>query len=235
MEEKLMNNYARLVKYLRGYIHRDGIENLIAWLDTTDIATAPATTKYYRSYQGGLVDHLLAVFTRMHNLIRMDFADEEGNIPFSKESIAIVALLHDLDKVNKYSVMTRNKKDENGNWYQEEYFGVANADNPAFATPSEYSLMLLNSFIPNLTMEERLAILHVGGGVWDNDNSSTYRAVGAYQYCPIAYYLHEADFYDMVRSNTVAPSNPIIMLNYNAFMEKDNEEVEEESDNGKQA
>lgn len=40
-------------------------ERLIEWLETTDFFTAPASTKYHGSYEGGLVEHSLNVLTEL--------------------------------------------------------------------------------------------------------------------------------------------------------------------------
>ena len=53
-EEAIQENYALFKKYIYGYIKRDGVTNLLNWLDTTDICYAPATTKYYGVYPTSL-------------------------------------------------------------------------------------------------------------------------------------------------------------------------------------
>ena len=49
-------------------IKRPGAEELLAWLESTDFFTAPASTKYHGAYPGGLVDHSLRVYGEMMNL-----------------------------------------------------------------------------------------------------------------------------------------------------------------------
>ena len=41
---------------------REGVEELIQYLQKTDFFKAPASTKYHGSYEGGLVDHCLNVY-----------------------------------------------------------------------------------------------------------------------------------------------------------------------------
>ena len=53
----------RFISLLRS-TEAKGIEDLIAWLDDPhcDFFVAPASTRYHCAYEGGLVDHSLAVF-----------------------------------------------------------------------------------------------------------------------------------------------------------------------------
>ena len=47
-------------------ITRDGIDNLMDWLENdTDFFTSPASTRYHGSYEGGLVEHSLNVFNQL--------------------------------------------------------------------------------------------------------------------------------------------------------------------------
>jgi 23S rRNA maturation-related 3'-5' exoribonuclease YhaM len=43
------------------YIKREGIENLISWLKTTDFFTAPSSTIFHCNYSGGLLEHSVNV------------------------------------------------------------------------------------------------------------------------------------------------------------------------------
>ena len=198
-EEQINKNYSKFKKYLKGYITRDGIDNLIAWLDTTDIATMPATTKYHGVYAGGFVEHCLNVFMRLFNTMNVDYpvVDDKETNPYSKESIAIVSLLHDLDKVNKYKIEYRNRKDENGNWIQEPIYVVKSTfDRLVFGNPSQNTIYIIEQFI-KLTYDEKLAILHQSGGIYDNNIDNVYAAMNAFKVSPLAYYLFSADFYCM--------------------------------------
>ena len=56
--------------------------------------TAPASTKYHGAYPGGLLDHILDVYYRMF--------PEAQQAGYDAETIAVVALLHDICKLNVY-------------------------------------------------------------------------------------------------------------------------------------
>ena len=85
----------------RSRISRDGLEDLLGWLSTTDFYTAPASSRYHGNFSGGLVTHSLNVYRRLCDLERMYGLEED---PANTESAAIVALFHDLCKVNFYKV-----------------------------------------------------------------------------------------------------------------------------------
>ena len=38
-------------------IKRDGLEDLLGWLQKSDFFTAPASTRYHGAYEGGLCEH----------------------------------------------------------------------------------------------------------------------------------------------------------------------------------
>ena len=48
---------------------RPGIERFVEYLDKTDLKTAPASTKYHDSFEGGLVYHSLTVYNNFISLI----------------------------------------------------------------------------------------------------------------------------------------------------------------------
>jgi len=80
---------------------REGIENVITYLAESDFYTAPAsgTLQYHNCVVGGLADHSYKVYqhaTMLNELL-------PANKKFSKESIILVGLLHDIGpKVNTY-------------------------------------------------------------------------------------------------------------------------------------
>lgn len=84
-------------------------EEFLTWLESTDFFEAPASAKHHLAEVGGLCQHSLNVYRRLHKLLR----DEYGGIeccPYSEESIAKVALFHDLCKVSMYKPAFRNQK-----------------------------------------------------------------------------------------------------------------------------
>lgn len=129
----LAKNKDEFIGLVKKYIKRDGVDNLLSWLDRTDFYTAPATTNYQLSVEGGLVQHSLNTFHRMVELTNMYYGKEpaddnfyNGDTPdadsaFTMESIAIVSLFHAIYKANCYVKDFRNVKID-GTWQQVEYY-----------------------------------------------------------------------------------------------------------------
>ena len=72
----LAANKAEFEGLAKKYIKREGIEKVLAWLDSTDFYTAPASTKYHLCVEGGLCQHSLNVFHRMVDLCCNYFGKE---------------------------------------------------------------------------------------------------------------------------------------------------------------
>lgn len=133
------------------YIHREGIDSLMGWLDTTDFYTAPSSAKYHGATEGGLCAHSIAVYNRL----KQKQTNEDN------ETIAIAALFHDLCKCNFYKQTFRNvKNDLTGKWEKVPYYEIDEVSIPL--GHSEKSLFLIMKFM-KLTDEEALAIRwHMG-------------------------------------------------------------------------
>ena len=114
---------------------REGIENLIDFLEKTDFYTAPTSTRFHNAFEGGLLSHSLNVYTALKQLVGEQWSDD---------TIIIVALLHDLCKINTYKVDFRNKKDETGTWVKEPYYTI---DDLMPLGHGEKSVMLISEFI----------------------------------------------------------------------------------------
>lgn len=156
---------------------RDGIENLISWLENgTDFFTAPASTKYHLSREGGLLEHSLNVYTELK---------KELNV--WTHSATIVSLLHDVCKANYYKQNTKKQKNKDGIWEDVTYYSV---DDLFPLGHGEKSVILLQKYI-KLTDEEIIAIRFHMGGFESKDN---YRYLSdAFNKCSLAVELHIAD------------------------------------------
>jgi len=162
-------------------IQREGIRGLIEWLENTDFFTAPASTRFHGSFEGGLALHSLNVYSQLKKLAKVYECDA------SAESLAIVALFHDLCKVGCYKTEMRWRKDANNQW--EQYPTYKFEEDFAYGGHGAKSVYLVQSFI-NLTPEEASAInCHMGQ--WDATQYSNPTEV----YCrnKLAWLLHVAD------------------------------------------
>ena len=96
-----MNNKEKFITVATTHIKRQGITNLLEWLENTDFYTAPASTKYHLATEGGLLQHSLNVYDKLLRL----YASEYGAISEeAHETLAIIGLFHDICKVNFYCV-----------------------------------------------------------------------------------------------------------------------------------
>lgn len=186
MKEKFLEIY-------RKNITRPGADKLLAWLETTDFFTAPASTRFHLSRPGGLVDHSVHVYERLDNLV----TDEEGypgstfgeDFTISDETIAICGLLHDICKANFYMVEMRNRKNEQGQWEKYPFYVV---DDQLPYGHGEKSVYIISGFM-KLTREEAMAIRwHMGFS--DTDFKGGGFSVGnAFGKFPLAVLTHIAD------------------------------------------
>ena len=99
-------------------IHRDGADKLLDFLENkSDFFTCPASTRYHNAFEGGLLRHSLNVYKCLCAYMERQRVKEEYGLAASDESIAVVALLHDICKVNFYRTSYRNAKNEKtGQW-----------------------------------------------------------------------------------------------------------------------
>lgn len=183
----------KFIKIYNEKINRKGSKEFLTWLEKTDFFTAPASTKYHGAYEGGLVQHSLNVYecfreeviARAKKYSGVDKLDAE-----EEEKIAIMALLHDVCKVNFYSKEFRNKKNEQtGQWEKVPYYTVNNKFNYGHG---EKSVWLIQRFM-RLTTEESIAIRWHMGEFDEAVKGGSYDLSGAWTSYPLAMLLHVAD------------------------------------------
>lgn len=101
-------------------IRRNGSKELLKWLEGTDFFKAPASTKYHSAHEGGLCEHSLNVYRFFYQEILQRASEFSGLKCLdtdTEEMVAVCALLHDVCKVNKYVLHSRNIKNEaTGQW-----------------------------------------------------------------------------------------------------------------------
>lgn len=190
---------------LMGTINRIGMEDVKSFIRKSDFYTAPASTRYHLSEEGGLLKHSLHVY---------DCLMSKKNNPIwakalegvSDETMTLVALFHDICKTYFYSMSTKNQKT-----YDPEKVAAANPRMvkkdaqgsfiwetvPCYVIDDKYplghgnkSVVFLMQYI-TLRMEEITAITFHMGAYCD---SSQWNELGqAYEKYPLAMALHEAD------------------------------------------
>lgn len=169
------------------YIKRDGSQRLLEWIRSTDFYTAPASTRFHGAFPCGLVQHSLNVFYRL----KQEYELEHGPdlTPEQIETVAIVALLHDLCKANYYDVEMRNRKNEQGQW--EKYPTYIVNDKLPYGH-GEKSVYIVSGFM-RLTREEAMAIRWHMGGFDDSAKGGSYSVGNAFEMFPLAVLTHVAD------------------------------------------
>lgn len=182
---------ARYIDYFKKYIKREGADALLEYMEKqTDFFTAPASTIYHLSCEGGLCQHSANVFECLWALVHRKRAQETYQFASrvgSDESVAIVALLHDLCKANTYKPGFRNVKNETtGAW---EKVPTYTFDDQFPYGHGEKSVYLASKFI-KLTDEEAMAIRYHMGFSVDGDKKSVGAAFEKY---PLAFAASVAD------------------------------------------
>lgn len=176
-----MNEKERFLDLCERLISRPGIDSLLTWLKfDTDFFAAPASSRFHLAETGGLCKHSLYVYEELKRLIAA-----YPEIQTSEETLAIIALFHDLCKVNFYGVELRNRKNEFGQWEQYEVFTPN--EQFKFGGHGSKSVYLVMKHM-KLTDEEAVAInCHMS--CWNGDTN-----VGTtYEQYPLAWLLHVAD------------------------------------------
>ncbi len=170
------------IKLLRE-VKREGMEELIKFLESSDFFTAPASTKFHGDYEGGLLEHSLKVYEILCEKVKKPGID----LTVSEDTLKVVALLHDICKVNFYKIDYRNAKNSLGVWEKVPYYTVE--DTIPYGH-GEKSVMMITEYI-KLTGEEKYAIRwHMGF----TEPKELYGTLGqAMKKYPLVLLMHEAD------------------------------------------
>ena len=186
-ETKLEQNQEKFIEIFNQYVTREGADSLLDWLINSDFFTAPASSKFHSAFEGGLCEHSLNVFDRYVKLLKMEYGEDFSNV-ISMESVAIIALLHDVCKVDFYKTEYRNVKVD-GQWIQVPYYSVE--DKLPYGH-GEKSVYIVGSFI-KLTREEAMCINWHAGGFDERVRGGSYAMAEAYYKFPTAMIFHSAD------------------------------------------
>lgn len=185
-EELKQANKERMLSLVRS-IKREGVdvEAIAAKLEKgSDFFEAPASTRYHCDLPGGLCLHTLNVYDNLIKICGMIYPDEiivneeeldengepkkeiKRTCPFSEDTLKIVALFHDISKMNFYEIKTRNIK-VNGEWVPDNYYQALDAEKRfLYGSHEENSVFMTDAlFGHRLSLEERVAILHHHGGM----------------------------------------------------------------------
>ena len=183
-----MTDRERFIEIFKNNIKREGAEALLDYIcgPQSDFFTALASTRYHNNRRGGLVNHSLNVYDCLRDFLTRESVREKYGIDPNDETVAVIALLHDLCKINFYRESTRNVKDENGVWQKVPYFDI---DDKLPYGHGEKSVYIITGFM-RLSREEAFAIrYHMGY----SDGTDARDVSAAFQMFPLAYALSCAD------------------------------------------
>ncbi len=169
-------------------ITRPGAEKLLDYLksDASDFFTAPSSTRFHGSHEGGLVEHSVNVYQCLADYLTRPRTKEVYNMDYSEETVALVALLHDLCKINFYKTDFRNAKNAQGQWERVPYYTI---DDTLPYGHGEKSVYIISGFM-RLSREEAFAIRYHMGFSGIEDKNSIGRA---FEMFPLAFALNVAD------------------------------------------
>ena len=179
-------------KFIKAYtenITRPGADKLLAWIESSDFFTAPASTRFHLSSPGGLLEHSLHVFERMKAICANEATITPGFNEPSMETIAVCGLLHDICKANFYAGEMRNRKNDRGEW---EKVTVYTVDDQFPYGHGEKSVYLIERFM-RLRTEEAMAVRWHMGGFDESVKGGSFALAHAFEKYPLAVKLHLSD------------------------------------------
>ncbi len=170
------------------HISREGSDALLDYLvNKSDFFTAPASAKFHGSYEGGLCEHSVNVYDCLKDYLERPRVEELYGLEYTPETVAIVALLHDLCKIGCYKAGTRNvKNDATGVWEKVPTFFY---EDPLPYGHGEKSVYIISGFM-KLTRQEAMAIRWHMGFSGGEDKGMVGKALEQY---PLAFALSVAD------------------------------------------
>lgn len=187
MERSVQEIKEEFISIYKEKIKRDGSEKLLEYLcNKSDFFTAPASGRFHSSYEGGLAQHSINVYHCLTDYLEREKVKNTYKITASEESAAIVALLHDMCKIDVYVKDLRNVKNEQGKWEQVPYYRYE--DKLPYGH-GEKSVYMISGFM-RLTREEAMAIRWHMGFSRSEDSGLVGKAFESY---PLAFALSTAD------------------------------------------
>ncbi len=198
MDTKLLKNKEKFIELLMS-IKREGsdIEGLIKWLEDRGFFESPATTQYHYSEEGGLCEHSLDVYYKLHEILTT-FAPTT----YSIDTEIILGLLHDIIRCTMYEKTVINEKvrDENGKcvdnlgrfyWNSKVVFkNKSSNDRNSFGNYAFNNYYMVSTFIP-LYPEEVAALMSYDCGMSSGYvNTEVFIALDK---APLAVILQSAD------------------------------------------
>lgn len=172
--EEIKNNKERIIHLLRS-TNREGMDNVINYLEVNDFFEMPSSLHRHHNWEGGLTQHCLGVYERL--------SKTGEDLP--EDSKIITSFLHDICKARKLY------KDKNGEWRERK------EDELHIAGHGNRSVKILEKLGLDMTSEEKRAIRwHMGGWKIGERSKEEIRDFFATKKSDLWRLLHNADRYD---------------------------------------
>lgn len=196
-DEEIINIKQEYINLLR-QIKRPNcdIDGFIAYLESTDFFNAPASTQYHCSFPGGLVLHTLNVYDTLKSL-----NESLEHRRWREDTILIVSLLHDLDKILKYEKTSKNEKEycSDGDksdsigkfrWKTTETYRVKDSSSKVNLGNKGFAAYMIASMFFSLSAEETYAIMYQYSAISSEQLTDLSAILSRYPLCVL---LHSAD------------------------------------------
>ena len=155
-QQELMDYMEQYVKGCCAAIYSDELsekyaQRALAWLETTDFYTAPASTKYHDCDASGLLRHTLKV---VNNVTELSQLSQFKGVNLAEAILA--AIVHDWCKINFYEEYYRNvKDDETGKWEKVSAYRCKDSE---FPFGHGVTSLFIAEKIFKLSVEQALAV-----------------------------------------------------------------------------
>lgn len=178
-------------------VQRPGADAMLNYFRKSDFYTAPASTRFHLSCEGGLLQHSLNVLDCLRDALRYDRDSKRWEYwvcgkcvdSITDESAVVIALCHDLCKTNFYTTSLRNQKnDQTGRWEKVPYYSVD--DKMPMGGHGWKSAFLAMKFMPLESVEVYAVRYHMGFSDIGDAAGDLRNAIEAH---PIIWAVHDAD------------------------------------------
>lgn len=173
-QEDIKNNKERII-YLLLSTNREGMDNVIEYLERNDFFEIPSSLRRHHNWEGGLAQHCLGVYDRL----------KKTGEDLPEDSKIITSFLHDICKARKIY------KDKKGKWSERK------EDELNIPGHGKRSVKILEKLGLDLTQEEKRAIRwHRGGWKIGEKSKEEIRDFFVTKKSDLWRLLHNADRYD---------------------------------------
>lgn len=161
MNENIQTEIENLLRETK----RSGINNVIEYLRNGAFYSVPASVAFHNNFKGGLAKHSLDVYLKSIELYN-ELKSYEVELPFDKNSVTLCSLLHDVCKMDEYTINMLGQVRHTKIYYE-------NINNNKLLLHGIKSIDILLNCELELTKEEIKAI-HWHMGVWAKDTQKEY-------------------------------------------------------------